>query len=155
MQPRAFSLLELVAVVAIVGVVAFAACLRLGSTTTAVCEAERTTYQIAGALRAARRAAISTGDNHYVRFNRTSGVVVDYQVVREALGGESVVDQPFAIPRDVTITTASDSWEFAFDGSVAGATSASIIRIDAPEMFWTITVQHGTGTVRVAKSINP
>ena len=149
---RAFSLLELVAVLAILGLLATAAAVRFGFDAVAVTSGEQFAYQVCNSLRHARRAAISTGDDHYVLFNRSSGVVVSFDTYREGGAGDTRVDSTIAVPNDVTVTTASDRWEFGFDGSVDGATTAGSLQIGASGFTWTITVQHGTGVVRVAKA---
>lgn len=147
---RAFSLIEMLAVLAIVGVLSGMAFMRFGTSyqTTAT---EGFVRALMLDLRQARARTISTGDNHYVLLSRTSGVVTSYTLYRDTGSGDIVVDRTVAVPDGTTVTTATDQWEFEFDGGLGTGTGSGTIVVAGPHYQWTIYVYRATGTMDAAK----
>lgn len=149
---RAFSLLELLAVLAILGVVGSAAYLRFGSDTLATTSAEGFVRTLTLDLRQARDRTISTGDDHYLLMQRTAGVITSYSLMRDTGGGVVQVDRQVKVPRGVTVTTLSDEWRFAFDGSLNGGAGAGMISVIGPHSSWTLIAYLATGSVRMVRT---
>ncbi|WP_425399774.1 pilus assembly FimT family protein [Aeoliella sp.] len=148
---RAFSLIELMAVMAIVGLLSSMAFLRFGDAAYRTTTAEGFVRTLMLDLRQARARTISTGDNHYVLLSRTSGVVASYTLYRDTGGGDVVVDRTVAVPNGVTITTATDQWEFEFDGSLGAGTGTGVMLVTGDCYTWTVTVYLATGNVILSK----
>jgi prepilin-type N-terminal cleavage/methylation domain-containing protein len=90
---RAFNLLELLAALAIVGLLAAAGFSRFGAGTLENVGAEGFARKLALDLLQARRRTIATGDNHYVQFTIVDSKATSYTLYRRATGGDVVVDQ--------------------------------------------------------------
>lgn len=148
---RAFSLIELLAVMAIVGLLSSMAFLRFGDAAYHTTTAEGFVRTLMLDLRQARARTISTGDNHYVLLSRTSGVVTSYTLYRDTGGGDVVVDRTVAVPNGVTITTATDQWEFEFDGSLGAGTGTGVMLVTGDCYTWTVTAYLATGNVISSK----
>lgn len=148
---RAFSLFEMLAVLVIMGLVAGMAITRFGHAAYQTTDAEGLARRLTLDLAQARRRAIATGDDHYLLFNRTSGVVTSYALFRDASGGATQVDDTIAIPSGATITTPSDTWTFDFAGSITTAGASSVVRIDGAKFYWDVTLYHATGSAEVEK----
>lgn len=147
---RAFSLIEILAVLVIVGLLSSMAFMRFG-TTHQTTSAEGFVRTLMLDLRQARARTISTGDNHYVLLSRSSGVVVSYTLYRETGSGDAVVDRTVTVPDGTTVTTGTDQWEFEFDGSLGAGTGTSTIVVSGPHYQWTITVYLATGTTDASR----
>lgn len=151
-QPRrAFSLIELVSVLLVIGVLSTAAFLRFGSGTFHTTTTAGFVRTLMLDLRQARASTISTGDNHYVLLGRNAGTVASYTLYRDTGSGTVVVDRTVAVPDGTTVTTATDQWEFDFDGSLGGGTGADTIVVASEHYSWTITVYRATGAVKSSK----
>ena len=148
---RAFSLMEIVCVLMVVGVLSSAAFLRFGSTAFSSTSTEGFVRTLMLDLRQARASTISTGDNHYVLLSRTSGVVTSYTLYRDTGSGNVVVDRTVSVPDGAVVTTATDQWEFDFDGSLGGGTGTATIVVASDHFSWTITVYRATGAIKSAK----
>ena len=145
---RAMSLLELAVVLSIVGLLTVAAIGRLGVGTLSNGGAEGYARKLALSLTQARRATISTGDNHFVQLNG-SGSVDSFSLIRRASGGEIQVDQTYLVPQDVMVTSGTTVFEFDFEGSALAAYSAIVT---GPNRSWTVSVVLLTGAVQVVES---
>ncbi|MGI9428307.1 MAG: pilus assembly FimT family protein [Bythopirellula sp.] len=148
---RAFSLMELTSVIAIVGLLASMAYLKFGDSTFNTTTTDGFVRALVLDLRQARQRTISTGDDHYVLLSRTSGVVTSYTLYRDPGGSAYVVDRPVQVPTGATVTTATDQWTFDFDGSVGVGSGTGTIVVTGPFNTWTITVYQATGAVKSAK----
>src|SRR5690348_16459018 len=80
---RGFSLLELLAVMTLLGVLAAVGVSRMDRGTLLNVGAQGDARRVALDLHQARRRAISTGDNHFVRFSLTSGKATSFTVFRK------------------------------------------------------------------------
>lgn len=146
---RAMSLLEFTAVLAIVGVLASAAVTRFGYDSLSNGGAEGWARRLALALAHARRATISTGDNHYLQLSSSGSQVTSYALFRRTGGGDVQVDQTWQIPDDVTVTCANSQLEFDFEGqALAGYT----LDVAGNGRSWNLTVVMLTGVVSVTET---
>ncbi|MEM9187398.1 MAG: type II secretion system protein [Planctomycetota bacterium] len=75
-QRRAYSLFELLAVLAIIGAVAGMAVTKFGHATYEAADAQGFARRMALDVSQTRRRAIASGDDHYLQFSRVSGAVV-------------------------------------------------------------------------------
>lgn len=148
---RAFSLFELLAVLAIVGLVAGMAITKVGHAAYASSNAEGFARRLTLDIAQARRRAIASGEDHYLQFNRTSGAVVSYALFRDASAGDYQADDTIDVPADLTVTTSSDTWTFDFSGALTTSGTSSVIRIDGAKHYWNVTVYHATGMATVEK----
>ena len=152
---RAFSLFELLAVLAIIGLVSTMAISKFGHSTYESVDAEGFARRLSLDFSQARRRAIATGDDHILYIQRSSGVVSGYVMYRDASGGEQQADDVIAVPTGATVTTPSDVWRLQFDGSLNAAGTSSVIRIDGAKFYWNVTVYHTTGWAKVDKIAQP
>lgn len=149
-RERAFSLLELVAVVAILALIAGMAVARFGHDALSAVDGEGTARRLSLALRLARRQAISEGVDAAVIINRDGGAVTSFTVVRVGAGGDEPVESLILIPTGVTVATASDRWVFDYTGALitpAGGT----LTITSSDWTWTIAVNALTGQPTLAR----
>jgi prepilin-type N-terminal cleavage/methylation domain-containing protein len=148
---RAFSLIELLSVLAIIALLSSMAMLRFGTTTFQSTSAEGFVRTLMLDLRQARARTISTGDNHYILLSRSGGEVTGYTLYRDFSSGDSVVDRVVVVPTGTAVTALSDHWEFDFDGSLGGSVGTSHIVVTGAHYTWTITVYRATGCTKSAK----
>ena len=146
---RAMSLLELVAVVTILGLVATASITRYDHDVLGNGGAEGFARKLSLSLVHARRSTISTGDNHYLQLNSSGGSVVSYALIRRASGGDTQVDETRQVPANVTVTSGSSALEFDFEGS---SLSPYSVIIAGPNRSWTVSVVMLTGAVQVIEN---
>ncbi|NOY43192.1 MAG: type II secretion system protein [Planctomycetes bacterium] len=146
---RAMSLLELTAVVAISGLLALAGITSYGSSTLATGGAEGFARKLSLALVHARRSTISTGDNHYLLLSVPSSNVTGFTLYRRIGKGDVQVDQTWAVPKDVVVTSKATTLEFDFEGSALGGYSISVA---GPDRSWSVSVVALTGAVRVTET---
>ena len=140
---RAMTLLEMAAVVFILGLLGVAAATRYGGGAIAEVGAQGVVKRLALDCLQARRRAISSGDNHFVRFTLAGGAATQYAVYRNQAGVDVRVDELRAIPADVTVATGGTvDVSFNFTGE---ALAAYNITVAGPERTWTLTVPQATG----------
>lgn len=144
MRRRAFSLVELMAVIALLALIAAAAIGRFCTGTLENVAAEGYARRLAVDLHQARRRTIATGDNHYLSITVASGKVTTYTMYRRASGGDVVVDKARLTPSGVSVTTSSTTPEYDFDGATLAAYT---IAATGPTRTWTITTTMATGAV--------
>jgi len=137
------------AVVLILGVLASAAVLRLGSGSLGTLGAETDAQRIALDLRQARRRAISHGADHCVKFLSDSGGVHGYGVYRRDTGGDIAVDALREVPSHITVSPSHAQCEFSFEGQAAAAYQ---IDVAGGTRSWTVSVIPLTGAVRVTSN---
>jgi len=145
---RAMTLLEVVAVVVIIGLVAAAAATRFGFDTLANTGGEGFARRLSLDCLQARRRAISTGDNHSVRFTISGGQATQYALYRRGGSGDVLVDEVHAVPDDVTVTPSATDFEFTFTGDSLAPYTASIL---GPDRSWNVTVVQATGKALVTE----
>jgi type II secretory pathway pseudopilin PulG len=136
------TLLELVAVVMIIGLVAAVAATRYGSNTMAHVGAQGFARRLALDCSQARRRAIATGDNHLVRMTVVSGKATQYGLYRRSGASTTLVDDVCPVPANVDVTTSVTDLEFTFTGQ---ALASYTVTVQAPDRTWTVTVPQVTG----------
>lgn len=143
----AFTLLEVVTVIALLGILAVVAAGAFRPESVGDLDGSVTAHRIAWDLKQARRRAISTGDNHVLVCSTSAGKVTAYTLNRRLADlSLTPVDSTHVIPNHVNIIASSAAPEFTFEGEgLAGYT----FTITTPHKSWTITVAQATGNVRV------
>lgn len=144
LRRRAFSLVELTAVVAILAIVATATIGRFCFGTTQNLAAEGYVRKLATDLAQARRRTIATGKNHYLLMSVSSGAVTSYTLYKDAGASDTVADSPRATPAGVTVATSHTTLEYDFDGSTLAAYT---VTVTAPNRTWTVSTTMATGAV--------
>ena len=148
MQRRGLSLIELLAVVAILSVLVTAgfAVLRLDSAGNF--GAETVARTVADDLQTARRLAITTGDDHYLLLTTSGSSITGYTIYDDS---SSAVDTYRKIPEQVTATispSGSQTPSFTFEGQAA---SSFTITIAGPDRSFSVSVLATTGRPVVAE----
>jgi type II secretory pathway pseudopilin PulG len=136
------TLLELTAVVFIIGLLGLMAATRYGSSTVADVDAQGFAQRLALDCSQARRSAIATGDNYLLRFTVSGGEASQYALYRRQGASTNQVDAVNAVPDNVTVTTSATDVEFTFTGE---ALASYTITIQAPDRTWTVTIPQVTG----------
>src|SRR5690606_6854807 len=116
---RAYSLLELAMVVGIIGMIAAMAVMKWRDGALRTATAQGFARSVAMSLSVARRQAIAEGTPAAVVLTRTAGVIRSLQVVGAASGGDSPTEATLLVPTGVTVTTASDRWQFNYAGGLS------------------------------------
>jgi prepilin-type N-terminal cleavage/methylation domain-containing protein len=149
---RAVTLLELLAVIVILGIFVAVAASRIGPDTFQNFGARAGVRRLAVDLLQARRRSIASGENHYLAFTTSGGRVSGYTLYRRsAAGGNIAVDEPYEFPGDLVVVVSNNETavEFTFEGT---SLSAYRITLTAPEQAWQIDVVPATGSTRVSQT---
>ncbi len=146
---RAMSFLELAVVVSIVGLLSISAITSFGSSTLSNGGAEGFVRKLSLALTHARRATISTGDNHYLQLSPSATNATSFTLYRRTSGGNVPVDTSRAVPQDVTVSSSHAVLEFDFDGAALGGYS---ITVAGDQRSWNLSVVTLTGSVSVTEN---
>ena len=143
-QPRAgLSLLELLAVVTLLGIFAALASARFGQSSQKNFAALGDSRCLALDLLQCQRRAISSGANHFVEFTTSGGAKVGYTVYRRTgPSAGAAVDSYREFSQGETVTSAASQLEFTFDGS---ALSSYTVTFAGPNRTRTVTVVAATG----------
>ena len=148
--PRAITLLELLAVIAIMAVFVTVAASRLGPETIGNFGARADAHRLAADILQARRRSIATGDEHYLDFTVSGGRVSGYTLYRKAQSqGKVAVDEPHEFPVDVVVSTSAPKVRFTFEGAAAAAYQ---IVLTGPGQTWRVDVVPATGTTVVTQT---
>jgi type II secretory pathway pseudopilin PulG len=140
---RAMTLFEIIAVTFIVGIVSAMCALRYGTGAVADVDAQGFARRVALDCSQARRRAISTGDNHLLRFTLSGGKATQYGVYRKISGVATLVDDMHVVPANVTVTTGGvTDLEFQFTGEALGSYT---VNVTAQDRNRTVTVSQVTG----------
>lgn len=140
-QRGGFSLLEVLAVVVILGLLAVAGAARLAPGVEGNLASGTDSFRILMALRQARSAAIATGDNHRVRMVSTGGAITGFQIERDG-GSTTIVEGPYTFSQSISITQSGSDATFNFQGE---AVVAPVITFSGPNRTDRITVVSATG----------
>jgi type II secretory pathway pseudopilin PulG len=140
------TLLELVAVVLIIGLVGVMAASRYGGSAISDVGAQGFARQVALDCLQARRRAISNGNNHLLRFTIVSGKATQYALYRRNGGSVVLLDDARTVPPGVDVTTTATDVEFTFTGE---ALASYTITAQAPDRTRTVTVYQVTGQAAV------
>jgi hypothetical protein len=137
------TLFELMAVAFIVGLVSLTAVMRYGTNTVADMDGRGFARRIALDCSQARRRAIATGDNHFLRFTLSGSSATQYALYRRIGASTSIMDDVHTVPSAVTVTTGGvTDVEFTFTGD---ALASYTITVQTPDRTWTVTVPQVTG----------
>jgi hypothetical protein len=140
---RAMSFAELMAVVAIIGLLGTMAVVRYGDSALADVGAQGFARRLSLDCLQARRAAISSGDNHLVRFTIVGGKATQYAVFRRQGGSMIQIDETRLVPSGVDVTTnGTVDIEFTFVGEAVGSYT---VAVTAPDRTRTVSVPQATG----------
>lgn len=144
-----FSMLEMMAVIVILGLLAAMAVARMDSSTLGNMASRVVARQMALDLMQARRRAIATGENHRLALQAGMGGHVGYTMEQGAAGSATAVDEYFAFPSGVVLVISPNSSpEFDFQGE---ALAAYTITVAGPQRTWQIDVYQLTGAVKVTE----
>ena len=144
---RAMTLIELLAVVTIIGIVSAVVIGRLGSPSIGNPGARATARRLALDLRHARVKAIAEGTNHYVGFDVSGSDWTGYSVYRVDSPTDVPAESYRALDRGITITGSGTRAEFNPAGeALAGYT----FTVAGPTQNYSITVIAATGAITVS-----
>jgi prepilin-type N-terminal cleavage/methylation domain-containing protein len=120
-QKRGFSLLELLAVVTIMGILSAVVIARNGRSFMANYGSQGDCRRISLAMLEAKRRAITTGLEHAVEFSG-SGANMTFRVLSIDSGGAAtLVDGPMSLNEDLTLAVSHARMSFNFEGQAGGA----------------------------------
>lgn len=145
---RGVSLLELLVVVVLMGIVTSVAAMRFGRSLFSEFGAEATVRELSLALLACQRAAIRSGDDHYVEFTLNGTSATEYRIMRDDGAAGQLVDGPKPISSDVTVNVSNTTMRYDFDGAAGGAYHIDVTGINRA---WQLDVVPITGTVQVGE----
>jgi prepilin-type N-terminal cleavage/methylation domain-containing protein len=146
---RGVTLLELLVVVVLIGIFSTTVAMRFGRSIFGEFGAHATARELSLALLTCQRAAISTGDDHYVEFLYSGGDITQYRIMRDVGGTPTLVDGPKALPSEVTVTSSASTLHYNFQGS---ALSAYWIVLTGNSRVWRIDVVPITGTFSITQT---
>ena len=139
------TLLELIAVLTILGVFAAVAMSRWSPSTLSSFQSRADARRLALDLLQAQRRTVSTGDNHYLRMIG-GGSISGYEIYRKTPGGDVLVEPLRPFPTGVTVTSSHSQLEFDFEGA---ALAAYQVTLTAANYTWRVSVVPSTGSVKV------
>jgi prepilin-type N-terminal cleavage/methylation domain-containing protein len=146
---RGFSLLELLAVVTFMGILASVAIARSGRSLLGNFSASGDCRRISLALVQAKRRAITTGLEHAVEF-AGSGAGATFTVVSlDDSGTATVVDGPMTLQEDLVLASSHTRLSFNFEGQAGGA---YWVTLTGPDTVGRIDVIPITGSVNCTES---
>jgi type II secretory pathway pseudopilin PulG len=147
------TLLELLAVVVVLGILAAITVGRLAPNTLYNVGAQTDAQRLAVDLLQARQRSIATGENHYLDFTTGGGgTATGYTLYRRSASqGDVAVDEPHQFPSDVVVSVSHSNAEFTFEGA---ALAAYQITLTGPDQTWRVEVVTVTGTARVRPVVN-
>ena len=145
---RGVTFLELLVVVTLMGIFVAIAAARYGKTAIGNVGANTDARRLALDMLHAKRRAISTGDNHFLRFTMSGSSADGYTLYRSGSGGDVAVDSYHAFPTNLAVTTTHSEPEFSFEGQ---ALASYQVTLTGPHRTWKITVVTATGTIQVTE----
>lgn len=149
-QRRGTTLLELIAVVAILAILVTVAVARIGPNALQNFGARADARRVMADLHQARRRSIATGENHYLAFVSAGGRVTGYTLYRRSASeGDIAVDSPHEFPDGVVVSTSHPMAEFSFEG---GALASYQITLVGPDQTWQVDVVPVTGMAEASQT---
>ncbi len=143
------TLVELMAVVAIVGILSAVVITRLGSAGIGNPGAQAVARRLSLDFRHARGLAIAEGINHYVKFDVSGTDLVGYTVYRTDSPTDIRVETYRTFEKGVTATSGTTQVEFTPTGA---ALAACTVVVSGPSATYTVSVIAATGTTTVSAS---
>ena len=138
--------MELIAVVALMGILFAVGAVRLGPGASNNMSARAAARILATDLRQAQRRAIASGDDHYLEFQTQSSVITGYQSFRDPGSSPIAVDGLREFPSGLAVTSADSKLTFDFEGTAAAAYDVTFA---GPDRTWRVQVIPVTGAVKV------
>lgn len=135
---RGLSLLELLAVITLMGIFASIAIARLGPTIFGDFGSQADARRVGLALLQAKRRAITAGNEHAVAFQNDAYGNLTYKLVSvDPFGGTTLVDGPFPFSQNVAAAVSHNTMTFNFEGQ---ALAAYTVDLTGPHKSWRISV---------------
>ncbi|MBC8352934.1 MAG: prepilin-type N-terminal cleavage/methylation domain-containing protein [Planctomycetes bacterium] len=119
MQRKGVTLLELVMVVTLMGIIAAIGTARFGRSAYANFGAQGEARTLSLSMLRAKRAAITTGNNHFIQFDATTAT--QFSVMRRIGSSSTLVDGPHLLNSDVTVVASTTEMDFTFEGEAAAS----------------------------------
>ncbi len=142
---RAITLLELIAVLTLMGIMSAVTIARYSTGSQFFAGAQADMRRLITDLQLARRRAISTGDNHLISFTTTGGVITGYEMQRRDVnGGLTTLANSHTFNDEITVAVTPGNPEFNFQGEGLAAYQISLA---TNGRTWLITVVPITGYV--------
>ena len=148
-QPERFgvSLLEVVMTVTLLGIFVATAAARLGPAAKDNFGARAEARRLSLDLLRAQRAAIATGQNHFVQMISSGSGITGY-TVRQRVGAGSTVLETRQFSQGISVTATHNVLEYTFEGS---ALAAYQVTLAGEDHSWQATVVPVTGAIRVTQ----
>jgi prepilin-type N-terminal cleavage/methylation domain-containing protein len=144
---RGVSLLELLVVVTLMGIFGAVAVGRYGRQMLSEFGSQSDARRVSLDLTHAQRAAILTGDNHYLEFTSSGGQIAGYQMYRRWDDGTTTPEAEYHdVSSDIRMTSSSSRAEFTFEGQALDNYS---ITLTGKDREYRITVVPINGSVQV------
>jgi len=132
------SLLELLAVITLMGIFAASVGIRYGRDILGDTGVRSKARELTIGLNAAQRAAIRSGLPHGIRFDGSAGNVSSWSVVRfDSGGGTTLVDGPYPMNSDLELAVDRSEIVFDFEGNGTGELNA---QFSGPNRKWMVSV---------------
>lgn len=145
---RAMSLVELLAVVTLLGILTAIAALRVGKNPQKAMSANTDARRLAMDITQCQRRAISTGKNHFLSLTMSGTNVQGYTLYqRTSSTSTTAVDAYRSFDQGETVTTTSSQIEFAFDGTALAAYTVTFTKPSGSTVV--VSVVPASGAVRV------
>ncbi|MCA9204455.1 MAG: type II secretion system protein [Planctomycetales bacterium] len=144
---RAFSLLELLAVITLIGILSSIVIARNGRTLLGNFGAQADCRRLSLDLLRAQRLSITTGENHFIQFPATTGKGITYRLRRRTATGVQNVESR-TLGEDVSVTASHTVMEFTFEGQALGAYQ---ITLAGNARSWQMNVVPITGAMQVTE----
>ncbi len=125
---------------------------RFGHDTVSVTQAEGFARRLNLAFKVAQKISIMEGSGGTLQFDRSSGSIRAFRLIRNTTGGDIDYDQSVEVPEGVTITAPADRWEFDFSGAIRTPGSGGTVTIQAPGWRWDLQLFATTGHCRMTRT---
>jgi prepilin-type N-terminal cleavage/methylation domain-containing protein len=143
------SLLELLAVVTLIGIFSSVVVMRYGRTLFGDFGSQSVARQLSLDLLTCQRAAIRTGDDHFLEFTLGGTRAVSYRLMRDTGMATVLVDGPRTFATDVVVTVSQDRMRYNFEGAAAANYSITLVGQNRSTRIDVIPIN---GTIRVTES---
>ena len=143
------SLLELLAVVTLMGILAVIGTTRFGRSVYANFGSQGEARTLSLSMLRAKRLSITTGDNHFIQFDAaTPNAATQYSLMRRTGTGDTLVEGPSILNEDVTVVPSATEMDFNFEGEAAAPYQ---VDFTGNGRNWRLNVIPITGAVVVAE----